>query len=284
MYHYQVIKNRRTLLERAEKFISDVYFTDCNLRGRLYGSSCPVESLSSFLTPKRIPFSEAEKQIFQLAKVGDSFGPTWWTSWFKVSLCIPEAWKGKEVHFLWESDGEGMVWRDGQPVQGLTKEGQKTSYVLTESLTDEEPHSLCLYVELACNGLLGAGQGSMIATPDPDRKYSLQRAELVVLNRGVDELLVDFEMLVDIVKLLGENDQRGFQALFTANEMVNVCDVTDPNSFLAARKLAKKFFSQKNGESQHVVHAMGHCHIDTGQSATYWEGGSKGSANQGFKS
>ncbi|KAK6475249.1 alpha-mannosidase 2C1-like isoform X1 [Huso huso] len=263
MSHYQVIKNRRTLLERAEKFISDVYFTDCNLRGRLYGSSCPVESLSSFLTPKRIPFSEAEKQTFQLAKVGDSFGPTWWTCWFKVSLCIPEAWKGKEVHFLWESDGEGMVWRDGQPVQGLTKEGQKTSYVLTESLTDEEPHSLCLYVELACNGLFGAGQGSMIAPPDPDRKYSLQRAELVVFNRGVDELLVDFEMLVDIVKLLGENDQRGFQALFTANEMVNVCDVTNPNSFLAARKLAKKFFSQKNGESQHVVHAMGHCHIDT---------------------
>ncbi|MGH0161871.1 UNVERIFIED_CONTAM: hypothetical protein FKN15_041704 [Acipenser sinensis] len=263
MYHYQVIKNRRTLLERAEKFISDVYFTDCNLRGRLYGSSCPVESLSSFLTPKRIPFSEAEKQTFQLAKVGDSFGPTWWTCWFKVSLCIPEAWKGKEVHFLWESDGEGMVWRDGQPVQGLTKEGQKTSYVLTESLTDEEPHSLCLYVELACNGLFGAGQGSMIAPPDPDRKYSLQRTELVVFNRGVDELLVDFEMLVDIVKLLGENDQRGFQALFTANEMVNVCDVTDPNSFLAARELAKKFFSQKNGESQHIVHAMGHCHIDT---------------------
>ncbi|MGH0150168.1 UNVERIFIED_CONTAM: hypothetical protein FKN15_022366 [Acipenser sinensis] len=153
---------------------------------------------------------------------------------------------------------------------GLTKEGQKTSYVLTESLTDEEPHSLCLYVELACNGLFGAGQGSMIAPPDPDRKYSLQRAELVVFNRGVDELLVDFEMIVDIVKLLGENDQRGFQALFTANEMVNVCDVTDPNSFLAARELAKKFFSQKNGESQHIVHAMGHCHIDTGQSAIYW--------------
>lgn len=30
---------------------------------------------------------------------------------------VPEAWKGKEVHLLWESDGEAMVWRDGQPVQ-----------------------------------------------------------------------------------------------------------------------------------------------------------------------
>ena len=37
MYHQPVFKNRRTLLERAEKFISEIYFTDCNLRGR-YGS------------------------------------------------------------------------------------------------------------------------------------------------------------------------------------------------------------------------------------------------------
>ena len=27
---------------------------------------------------------------------------------------------------------------------------------------------------------------------------------------------------------------------------------------------AEKFLKQKNGESQHVIHAMGHCHIDTG--------------------
>lgn len=34
-----------------------------------------------------------------------------------MELTIPEAWVGQEVHFRWESDGEGMVWRDGEPVQ-----------------------------------------------------------------------------------------------------------------------------------------------------------------------
>lgn len=24
---------------------------------------------------------------------------------------------GQEVHLRWESDGEGLVWRDGEPVQ-----------------------------------------------------------------------------------------------------------------------------------------------------------------------
>ncbi|MBN3314125.1 MA2C1 mannosidase, partial [Atractosteus spatula] len=263
MYHQPVLKNRRTLLERAEKFISDIYFTDCNLRGRLYGDSCPLESLSVFLTPKRISFSEAVTQTFQPCKVGDSFGPTWWTCWFKVSLTIPDGWAGKEIHLRWESDGEGMVWRDGQPVQGLTKEGEKTSYILSESLREEEAHSVTLYVEVACNGLFGAGQGSMIAPPDPHRKYSVQRAELAVFNRGVQELLTDFEMLIDVVKELGENEQRGYQALFTANEMVNLCDPSDPSTFSAARHLAEVFFSQRNGQSQHTVHAMGHCHIDS---------------------
>ncbi|XP_028679248.1 alpha-mannosidase 2C1 [Erpetoichthys calabaricus] len=263
MYHQPVLKNRRTLLERAEKFISDVYFTDCNLRGRLYGATFPVRSLSVFSTPNRIPFSEAEQQIFQPAKVGDGYGLTWWTCWFKVCLSIPDEWHGKEVHFLWESDGEGMVWCDGQPVQGLTKEGSKTSYVLSRSLKENETHNITLYVELACNGLFGAGKGSMIAPPDPDRKFFVQKAELAVFNSTVNDLLVDFEMLIDTVKLLGENDQRGYQALYVANEMVNVCDVKNPNTFSAARKLAKKFFSEKNGDSQHTVHAMGHCHIDT---------------------
>lgn len=41
----------------------------------------------------------------------------------------------------------------------------------------------------------------MIAAPDPNRKFSVQKAQLVVFNRDVQELLTDFEMLVDIVKV-----------------------------------------------------------------------------------
>uniref|UniRef100_A0A670JV47 Mannosidase alpha class 2C member 1 n=1 Tax=Podarcis muralis TaxID=64176 RepID=A0A670JV47_PODMU len=216
-----VLKHRRTTLERVEKFISEIYFTDCNLRGR------------------------------------------WQTCWFKVDLSIPREWTGKEVHLLWESEGEGMIWRDGQPVQGLTREGEKTSYILTDNLKETDPHSLTLYVELACNGLFGAGKGSMIAPPDPDKKFSLQKAELVVFNRDVHELLVDFEILLDMAKLLGEENQRSFQALYTANRMVNLCDVANPSTFAAVHELACSVFGQKNGESQHVIHAMGHCHIDS---------------------
>ncbi|XP_032031689.1 alpha-mannosidase 2C1 isoform X4 [Hylobates moloch] len=194
------LKHWRTTLERVEKFVSPLYFTDCNLRGRLFGASCPVAALSSFLTPERLPYQEAVQRDFRPAQVGDSFGPTWWTCWFRVELTIPEAWVGQEVHLCWESDGEGLVWRDGEPVQGLTKEGEKTSYVLTDKLGERDPRSLTLYVEVACSGLLGAGKGSMIAAPDPEKMFQLSRAELAVFHRDVHMLLVDLELLLGIAK------------------------------------------------------------------------------------
>ncbi|XP_062998541.1 alpha-mannosidase 2C1 isoform X2 [Elgaria multicarinata webbii] len=258
-----VLKHRRTTLERVEKFTSDTYFTDCNLRGRLFGDTCSLTSLSCFETSQRIPYDEAIRQEFMPVKVGNSFGSTWHTCWFKVELSIPREWAGKEVHLLWESEGEGMVWRDAQPVQGLTQEGEKISYILTDSLKETDPHSLTLYVEVACNGLFGAGKGCMIAPPDLDKRFSLHKAELVVFNRDVHELLVDFEILLDMATHLGEGNQRSFQALYVANQMVNLCDVANPPVFAAAHALACSVFGQKNGESQHVIHAMGHCHIDS---------------------
>ncbi|KAG8576025.1 hypothetical protein GDO81_009750 [Engystomops pustulosus] len=116
---------------------------------------------------------------------------------------------------------------------------------------------------MACNGLFGAGQGGMISPVDPKKIFTLQRAELAVFNRDIHELLLDFEILYDMAKLLGEDNQRSFQALYVANQMVNLCDVNDPGTFAAVRKLSSKFLSQRNGESQHTIHAMGHCHIDS---------------------
>ncbi|XP_073852513.1 alpha-mannosidase 2C1 isoform X9 [Macaca fascicularis] len=123
--------------------------------------------------------------------------------------------------------------------------------------------SLTLYVEVACNGLLGAGKGSIIAAPDPEKMFQLSRAELAVFHRDVHMLLVDLELLLGIAKGLGKDNQRSFQALYTANQMVNVCDPAQPETFPVAQALASRFFGQRGGESQHTIHATGHCHIDT---------------------
>lgn len=107
-------------MERIEKFISDVYFTDVNLRGRLYPRRVPVTSLKHHCCQERITYNDAVARKFSETQVGHAFGKTWSTHWFEVKCNIPEDWAGSEVHFRWNSDSEAMVWIDGQPVQGLT--------------------------------------------------------------------------------------------------------------------------------------------------------------------
>lgn len=63
-------------------------------------------------------------------------------------------------------------------------------------------YSLTLYIEVACNGLLGAGKGSMIAAPDPEKIFRLSQAELAVFHRDVHKLLVDLELLLGMAKVL----------------------------------------------------------------------------------
>uniref|UniRef100_A0A8C0GX73 Uncharacterized protein n=1 Tax=Chelonoidis abingdonii TaxID=106734 RepID=A0A8C0GX73_CHEAB len=74
--HRTTPRHRRTTLQPAEKFLSEAGFPDYNLRGRLFGDTCPLVFLSCFQTPQQIPHDEAVRQEFRPVKVGDSFGPT----------------------------------------------------------------------------------------------------------------------------------------------------------------------------------------------------------------
>lgn len=61
--------------------------------------------------------------------------------------------------------------------------------------------------------------------PDPDRKYALQLADVSVCDAAVYQLLIDLELLFEMAKELteenGKGDQRGYQALYTGNEIIN---------------------------------------------------------------
>ncbi|CAN0033455.1 unnamed protein product [Lampetra planeri] len=321
------IKNKRTALERIEKALSPLYFTDVNLRGRLYEDARPVSGLAVHHAGGRISFQDARSATYEKTQVGDSYGPTWSTHWFQVHVEVPEEWTCKsgdddddddgaaataecdEVHLLWECEGECLLFRDGQPVAGLTTEGEKTSYVVGRARRRTPPPPVVVvvsaYVEMACNGLFGAGKGSMIAPPDPERKFALKRAAVALFRRDVYELLTDLEVIYEVAcGLAGEADGRGgeqlgYRALYCGNAVVSACaDAPRPGPAGAApagddggdtrewvrhaRAISGAFFSEPWPGCGHgsergavvaggwaagypgtVVHAMGHCHIDT---------------------
>jgi alpha-mannosidase len=126
--HFQITR------ERLQKFASKD-----QLGSLIYTSFFPV-NLSVYSAPGRISYVEAMQGEYRPARIGEVFAPPWSTHWFKVEVEIPPDWHGQEVHLLWDSCSEGCVWREGQPVQGLT--GSSNGFIIDllrgEYILDEE--------------------------------------------------------------------------------------------------------------------------------------------------
>ncbi|VDI59980.1 alpha-mannosidase, partial [Mytilus galloprovincialis] len=224
-----VLKHKRTTLERAEKFISKDYFTDVNLAGRLYTKKAALTKLTHFEAPYRIRYNQAVKGKYNETTVGSSFGPTWSTHWFYLEIEVPLEWAGQEVHLLWNSGSEALVWQDGCPLQGLSVAFKRTSFPLNQAKVDGK-NRYKLYVEMACNTLFGAGDG-LINPPVLDKTFTLSQAEISVFHRDVFELILDIETLHDMAKHLPEESERGYIALYTVNDMINTIILDDKASY-----------------------------------------------------
>jgi alpha-mannosidase len=73
---------RGITVERCEKLISRDFYSDINLRSKLYKDREDDEDhvkLRVYSVPalKRITFEEAKKGDYKKAKRGESFGPSW---------------------------------------------------------------------------------------------------------------------------------------------------------------------------------------------------------------
>ncbi|KAI9276187.1 galactose mutarotase-like domain-containing protein [Sporodiniella umbellata] len=261
---------RSITVDRCSNFTaSGVNGSDINLFSQLYRGRTDSEEYISLLVYsvpdlKRISFEEAIRQDFRPTHLGEWFGPSWSTHWFLVRLRIPEEFAGEQVNFLWNSDNEALIWNtEGLPLQGLTGgagSDTRLEYVLTEKAHGGE--MIQLYVEMACNGMFGTG-GGLIGPPDPNRFFNLHDLELVVPNKIAWELLYDFQVIFGMGKDLAEDSLRGSQALYTANRITNAFQTGNDQSLIEGLRIAREFLSAKNGDSQHEVYAVGHCHIDT---------------------
>ena len=64
--------------------------------------------------------------------------------------------------------------------------------------------SCTLYVEMAANGMFGAGKDGLINAPDPKRHYTLSMAEIAVFDAEVYEVLMDLTVIIDLAKVRNE--------------------------------------------------------------------------------
>lgn len=161
--------------------------------GRASGDSHVKLSVYSVPDLARPTFKKATSQHFKPTRIGESFGPSWSTHWFKVQLTVPPGLQKKnhlELH--WDANNEGLVWTpEGEPLQGLTGGGERVEWILPDSFRDGKEHTI--YIEMACNGMFGNPRGGdIIQPPDPDRYFQLETADIVAVDLEARALFLDF--------------------------------------------------------------------------------------------
>lgn len=245
--HYEITK------KRLKQF-------NTQLRERLYTARAPV-TLSVYGPTDRISFDEAMQGEFRPAQVGERFQPPWSTHWFKVDIDVPAAWRGKEVHLLWDSVSEGQIYLDGKAVQALTGMDYSGRPIRGEWRLPQTDKPFSIVIELAVNHLFGFNE--MGSVQETQFIGWLRQAEIALFDREAWDLLWDYSIINEMAQAMPADSVRGRQAMFTANEMVNRIDLNRRETWDDARRGAKKFLSMKNGDSQHNLSAIGHAHIDT---------------------
>ena len=264
--------------ERISQFYSRGQWDKVNLLSMMdegVAAGKPHVKLWTWPAPNlgRPSFEEAVKQEYTETSVGQSFGPSWSTHWFRVELTVPPELQDKELLELhWDGNNEGLIWsEDGEPLQGLTGGGERIEWVLPDSFRDGEPHTF--YVEMACNGMFGnAPGGDSIQPPNPDRYFQLGQVDIVAVNYAARQLYIDIWIIGDAAREFPSDSWEQHKALDVATRMIDTFERGNPESILRARKIAEEYlgpkvdssavFTEKPGKEP-VVFGIGHCHIDT---------------------
>lgn len=264
--------------DRLKQFTATGQYEGQNLVSKYYEAVNSDEDhvkLSVYSVPdqQRPPFKEATSHEFKPTHIGESFGPSWSTHWFRIRLTVPEDMRKKErLEFHWDANNEGLVWtEDGRPLQGLTGGGERNEWIIPDEWRDGKEHTF--YIEMACNGMFGNAPGDdSIQPPNPDKSYTLSKAQITAVNLAARALYYDFWIIGDAAREFPADSWEAHEANMVGNAMIDafIAGDGDQDSILKARKIAQKYLGDKvdsaevySPDTAPFVYAIGHCHIDT---------------------
>ncbi|KAH3116888.1 hypothetical protein KXX00_008278 [Aspergillus fumigatus] len=264
--------------DRLRQFTDSGQYREQSLISKLYEATTSDEDhvkLSVYSPPdlQRPTFEEATSHEFTPTHIGASFGPSWSTHWFRIRLTVPRDMLDKErLEFHWDANNEGLVWTDdGRPVQGLTGGGERIEWVIPDAWRDGKEHTF--YIEMACNAMFGnAPGGDSIQPPAPDKYYTLHTARITAVNVEARALFYDFWIIGDAAREFPGDSWEAHEANMVANAIMDafIAGHGSRDSIKEARRIAQKYLGDKvdssdvyETDTQPIVYAIGHCHIDS---------------------
>jgi alpha-mannosidase len=264
--------------DRLAGFISRDQWQGINLLSALYKKRYTDLQIEVYSVPnlERPSFQTATAagNQFRETAVGEWFGPSWSTHWFRITIDVPPYEGSLEFH--WDAGCEGMIWtEEGEPLHGLTgghRCDRRVEFIIPSAWKGRKS----FYVEASMNGMFGCANGNdlvepphpgndPIQPPNPARQFLLETAELVEPNHLAWDLYWDFVVISDVARTFPMDSWEAQKCLGVANDIVNCFRRNDLSTIPACRSLAKKILGEirRENRSQAVVNAVGHCHIDT---------------------
>jgi len=250
-------------LAQAEEFVRQV------VKPAVYPRRLDLAVEAHHVHGEPIPPSEAVRRRYEPFAVGDGWGGMWDTSWFRFTATVPREWEGQEVAVLIHLGGddmvgfsaEGLIWdRDLTPRQGLHHRHRE--YVVAPKATAAE--RIELYVEAAANPIpRWHRQDWPLLGPDYHGPplYVLRQAELVTVDRRVEELYADLRLLIEVARRLPEHKDAIVTELDRLQSAIETGGVAATTAADRA-ELGQTVLGRPSCLS-HRVTAVGHAHIDS---------------------
>ncbi len=235
------MKNEHIHIERIKKLIA-------REQKQIYPAQAAVK-VSYLPNPEPIPYTEIETGTWQEIGIGEVWGELWSSAWFRIEATIPAELKGQKVGLWFDNEGEGCVWKDGSPWQGLTAGAdwyhKAGKYFIP--LSDAESKHVIL-IESAANGLFGGGRDV----------FHLKACHLCTVDSELQSILRDMSLLLDLALALDKGQTRRKRILYGLNR---VCDLWAQDREQCRRILAE-LLSQPANASALKAFSVGHAHLD----------------------
>ncbi|WP_150958547.1 alpha-mannosidase [Microbacterium testaceum] len=269
--------DRTALIEmRIERFVRE------RLAPAVYRSRQPLE-ISAWVAPgEPVTFEEARDADYQPFAIGTPWGRAWGTTWFAVSGEVPAAWRDAagelpegtvaefvvDLGFTAGQSGfqcEALVWnREGAPIKGISPFNNATAAaidadgrvdVLVEAASNPDVGSLFTFEPTPVGDPATAGDAPL---------YVLREMSIGLRDVAVWELLQDFRLLHG---LLAELDATSARRATLLEGLDAAIDAVDPHDVAATaqagRDVLAPLLAAPAASSAHVLHAVGHAHIDS---------------------
>lgn len=269
--------DRTTLTElRIDRFLRE------RLRPAVYRRRVPLTVTAYVVDGEPVPFATAAAATYRPFEVGQPWGRPWDTTWFAVSGEIPAGWRGPDgalpsgtraelvvdLGFTAGQSGfqaEALVWgRNGVPIKGIAPMNMAVPGAV------DAAGRVDVLIEAASNpdvGSLFTFEPTPLgdpATAGADPAYRLRAVDLAERDLVVTELLADVLALRGLIDELAAGSPRRAEILHGLDRMVDVIDPDDVTGTAAAgRAVLAPLLARPAHASAHVLHAVGHAHIDS---------------------